>query len=149
MVTRNSIKSLDKIFLLFGFILISILHGQDPHIIPKPKSLTVSGGTLELGTGSRIMYGDNSLKPSAEALSDHINRVAGVSLSVASGNAGGGDIGRQDGPADHHDGRAYGCHSEVCQDLGHPEEGENARQNAASWKNGDSGSEKRASIFTY
>jgi len=93
MIVKYISQRFYKILLIAGFAFYTILVAQEAHVIPKPQSIVVSGGALEVGTGCRVMYSDNSLQASAEALADFINRITGVSLSVASGSAGAGDIG--------------------------------------------------------
>src|SRR5690349_2308210 len=62
------------------------------HLIPWPKSLKSGTGHLPLTAESRIVIGDDQLKPLAEVLADELATLTGLKLKVVSGAARGGDI---------------------------------------------------------
>jgi Glycosyl hydrolase family 20, catalytic domain/Glycosyl hydrolase family 20, domain 2 len=62
------------------------------HLIPWPKSLTEDAGHMRLTSESRIVVGDDLLKPLAEVLSHEVAKLTGLKLNVALGAAQPGDI---------------------------------------------------------
>src|SRR5439155_18505894 len=64
----------------------------DLHLIPWPKSLQRAGGHMRLAAESRIVAGDDQLRPLAEVLSGEIAKVTGLKLKVVSGFGRAGDI---------------------------------------------------------
>src|SRR5437762_2200069 len=64
----------------------------DLHLIPWPKSLQKSDGHLRLTAASRIVAGDESLKPLAEVLANEIQTLTGLTLKTATGDIRAGDI---------------------------------------------------------
>lgn len=64
----------------------------DLHLIPWPKSLTKGNGHMRITAQSRIVAGDDQLKPLAEVLSDEIAKLTGLKLKVISDAGRAGDI---------------------------------------------------------
>ncbi|MEI7900623.1 MAG: family 20 glycosylhydrolase [bacterium] len=62
------------------------------NLIPWPKSLEMKQGQMKLTAASRIVTGDGSLKGLADILSDEINLLTRLKLTVASGKPRAGDI---------------------------------------------------------
>jgi hexosaminidase len=62
------------------------------HLIPWPKSLQLGAGQMKLTAESRIVAGENSLKPLAQVLSEEIGKLTGLKLKVVSGPTQAGDI---------------------------------------------------------
>ena len=60
---------------------------DQPAIIPTPKSLKLTGGSIDISLTSRILYGDAQLEPLAKVLADDIRRIHGLELAVAKGTA--------------------------------------------------------------
>ena len=73
----------------------------DLHLIPWPKTLELGAGHMQLSTDSRIVAGEEQLKPLAEVLSGEIALLTGLKLKAATGPSRPGDIVLQidkDGP---------------------------------------------------
>jgi hexosaminidase len=64
----------------------------DLHLIPWPKSLQVADGHLRLTADSRVVAGEEQLRPLAEIASGEIVRLTGLRLPVATGEGRAGDI---------------------------------------------------------
>jgi hexosaminidase len=62
------------------------------HLIPWPKSLREADGHLELTAGSRVVAGEEPLRPLAEIVSGEIARLTGLELQVATGEGRAGDV---------------------------------------------------------
>lgn len=63
-----------------------------PDFIPLPKTVRMEKGTLSLTGKSRIIAGDQKLKPLAVVLSDEMLTLTGLRLAPADGKAVDGDI---------------------------------------------------------
>ena len=64
----------------------------DLHLIPWPKALKQGTGHMPLTAESRIVAGEDSLKPLAEVLADEITTLTGLKLKVTTGAGQAGDI---------------------------------------------------------
>jgi hexosaminidase len=64
----------------------------DLHLIPWPKSLQVADGHLQLTADSRVVAGEEQLRPLAEILSGEIAQLTGLKLAVATGDGRAGDV---------------------------------------------------------
>jgi hexosaminidase len=64
----------------------------DLHLIPWPKELQRAGGHLRLSAASRIVAGEEQLRPLGEVLSAEIAVLTGLRLAVTPGPARAGDI---------------------------------------------------------
>ncbi len=62
------------------------------NLIPWPKAVQVGEGRMKLTAGSRIVAGQEKLKPLAEVLSGEIALLTGLKLQVATGAGQPGDI---------------------------------------------------------
>ena len=75
----------------------SSLHSQAepneaPQIVPTPKSIKVSGGSMPLTAKSKIIATEKSLEPLAKILADELSTLTGMPLASGSGSASPGDI---------------------------------------------------------
>ncbi|MEM9235682.1 MAG: family 20 glycosylhydrolase [Verrucomicrobiota bacterium] len=61
-------------------------------LIPWPKSVSVSGGYMELTESSRVVYADDALAPLATVLATEIEEVTRLKLPVQQGQPKNGDI---------------------------------------------------------
>ncbi|HVS40532.1 MAG TPA: family 20 glycosylhydrolase, partial [Gemmataceae bacterium] len=64
----------------------------DLHLIPWPKTLQAGAGYMPLTADSRIVAGDEQLRPLAEVLSGEIAVLTGLKLKTATGGGRDGDI---------------------------------------------------------
>src|SRR5215469_7828573 len=64
----------------------------DLHLIPWPKSLHAAGGHLQLTAESRVVAGEDRLRPLAEVLAGEIALLTGLKLRVATGEGRAGDV---------------------------------------------------------
>ena len=64
----------------------------DLHLIPWPKSLQAGAGHMRLTADSRIVAGEEQLKPLAEVLAGEIALLTGLKLKVTTGPGRAGDI---------------------------------------------------------
>jgi hexosaminidase len=64
----------------------------DLHLIPWPKSLQRGTGHMRVTGESRIVAGDDRLKPLADVLADEIAKLTSLKLRVMSGRGRSGDI---------------------------------------------------------
>ena len=62
------------------------------HLIPWPKTLQAGAGTMPLTADSRIVAGEEQLRPLAEVLSGEIALLTGLKLKTATGAGRDGDI---------------------------------------------------------
>jgi hypothetical protein len=88
----------------FAFALATLLAGQtktfasadstEPavHLIPTPKEIELSGGSLQLGANSRIVATTKELVPLAAVLRGELLNLSGLDLPVATGLGTSGDI---------------------------------------------------------
>jgi hexosaminidase len=64
----------------------------DLHLIPWPKSLQVADGHLQLTADSRVVAGEEQLRPLAEIVSGEIAQLSGLKLPVTTGAGRAGDV---------------------------------------------------------
>src|SRR6476659_6621906 len=64
----------------------------DLHLIPWPKSLERNDGRMALGTESRIVVGDDRLRPLAAVLAEEVAKLTGLNLPVTAGAGRAGDV---------------------------------------------------------
>lgn len=64
----------------------------DLHLIPWPKTLRVGEGHMPLTADSRIVAGEERLRPLADVLSGEIALLTGLKLKAATGQGRAGDI---------------------------------------------------------
>jgi hexosaminidase len=73
--------------------------GDEPCLVPWPKTLTMGQGRLDLGERCRIVADAPALAPLAGILADEIRAIAGLKPATAVGKPGAGDIGLSLDPA--------------------------------------------------
>ncbi|MCX6873619.1 MAG: family 20 glycosylhydrolase [Verrucomicrobia bacterium] len=76
----------------FGWLLAPVAGATPLGLLPTPKQLEVTGGTMPLTPRSRIVATDPSLEPVETLLAGEIERIAGLNLQTANGGGGAGDI---------------------------------------------------------
>jgi hexosaminidase len=62
------------------------------HLIPWPKTLRPGAGHMQLSADSRVVAGEEQLRPLAEVLAGEVALVTGLRLKVATGPSRAGDI---------------------------------------------------------
>ncbi len=67
-------------------------------VVPTPQSVTLAEGSMALTASSRIAYDPAALEPLANVLAKEISQLTGLTLKVAQGKPGRGDIGLRINP---------------------------------------------------